>query len=109
MLIHLLALDGIEHETGFGNDSGKNTIAFLDDRVKEIIQGVREAGQLDHTTFLIVSDHGQQSVFYHMNANALLRRAGMQGASVGNNTFAIPEGDLRWSIRSTRHWIRPLR
>ncbi|MBS1822853.1 MAG: alkaline phosphatase family protein [Acidobacteria bacterium] len=92
MLLHLLALDSIEHETGFGNDSGRNTIAFLDDRVKDVIDAVREAGDLDRTTFLIVSDHGQMSVHKHLNANLLLRQSGLQGASSANPTFAIPEG-----------------
>jgi len=92
ILFHLLALDGIEHQTGYGNDAGRNTIAFLDDRVKDLIEGVREAGELNRTTFLIVSDHGQQSVFKHVNANAMLRQAGLQGASVNNDTFCIPEG-----------------
>jgi predicted AlkP superfamily pyrophosphatase or phosphodiesterase len=92
MLFHLLALDGIEHQTGFGNDAGRDTIAFLDDRVKDLIEGVREAGDLDRTTFLIVSDHGQQSVFKHVNGNAMLRQAGLQGASVTNPAFCIPEG-----------------
>jgi arylsulfatase A-like enzyme len=92
MLFHLLALDGIEHQTGFGNDAGRDTIAFLDDRVKDIIEGVREAGDLDRTTFLIVSDHGQQSVFKHLNGNAMLRQAGLQGPSASNPTFCIPEG-----------------
>ncbi|HEY2039979.1 MAG TPA: ectonucleotide pyrophosphatase/phosphodiesterase [Edaphobacter sp.] len=92
MLFHLLALDGIEHKTGFGNDSGLNTIAFLDDRVKDLIEAVKEAGDLDRTTFLIVSDHGQQSVFKHINGNAMLRQAGLQGASAKNQTFCISEG-----------------
>jgi predicted AlkP superfamily pyrophosphatase or phosphodiesterase len=91
MLFHLLALDGIEHGTGFGNDSGRNTIAFLDDRVKEIVDAVREAGDLDRTTFLIVSDHGQQSVQHQLHADVLLKQAGMQGAGAANPTYAIPE------------------
>jgi predicted AlkP superfamily pyrophosphatase or phosphodiesterase len=92
MLFHLLALDSIEHETGFGNDSGRNTIAFLDDRVKEIVQAVREAGDLERTTFLIVSDHGQQSVHKQLHANVLLKQAGLQGGGAANPAFCIPEG-----------------
>jgi len=92
MLLHLLALDGIEHKTGYGNDSGKNTIAFLDDRVKDVVDAVRESGDLDRTTFLIVSDHGQQSVFKHINGDVLLREAGLQAPSAANPAFCIPEG-----------------
>jgi predicted AlkP superfamily pyrophosphatase or phosphodiesterase len=92
MLFHLLALDSIEHETGFGNNSGRNTIAFLDDRVKEIVDAVREAGDLERTTFLIVSDHGQQSVYKQLHANVLLKQAGLQGGGGANAAFCIPEG-----------------
>lgn len=92
LLVHLLALDGIEHKTGFGNDAGQNTIAFLDDRVKDLMDAVREAGDLDRTTFLVVSDHGQQSVFKHIDGDALLREAGLQGPSVKNPAFCLPEG-----------------
>jgi predicted AlkP superfamily pyrophosphatase or phosphodiesterase len=92
MLFHLLALDSIEHETGFGNDSGRNTIAFLDDRVKEIVEAVREAGELERTTFLIVSDHGQESVHKQLHANVLLKQVGLQGTEAANPAFCIPEG-----------------
>jgi len=91
MLFHLLALDGIEHQTGFGNNSDINTIAFLDDRVRDIVDAVREAGDLEKTTFLVVSDHGQMSVHKHLDANVLLKEAGLQGPSSTNPTFAIPE------------------
>lgn len=92
LLFHLLALDGIEHQTGFGNDAGRDAIAFLDDRVKDILEGVEEAGDLENTAFLIVSDHGQQSVFQHVDGNVMLRQAGRQGPSLRNPAFCIPEG-----------------
>jgi len=92
LLLHLLALDGIEHKTGFGNDSGRNTIAFLDDRVKDIVDAVRAAGDLDRTTFLIVSDHGQQSVHKQMHPNVLLKQAGLQSPTAVSPAFCMPDG-----------------
>ncbi len=91
LLLHLLALDNIEHDTGFGNDSGRNTIAFLDDRVKDVVDAVRAAGELDRTTFIIVSDHGQQSVRQLVHPNVLLRQAGLQGASAAQPSFCVPD------------------
>ncbi|WP_213803347.1 alkaline phosphatase family protein [Granulicella sp. dw_53] len=94
-LVHLLALDGIEHQTGFGNDSGRNTIAFLDDRVKDIVDTVRDAGDLDRTTFLIVSDHGQESVHHMIHPNVLLREQGLQSSAAANpagETLCLPDG-----------------
>lgn len=92
LLFHLLALDSIEHQTGYGNNSGINTISFLDDRVRDVIEAVREAGDLPNTSFLIVSDHGQMSVHHHLDANLLLKQSGLQGSSSTNPTYAIPEG-----------------
>jgi predicted AlkP superfamily pyrophosphatase or phosphodiesterase len=92
LLLHLLALDSIEHSTGFGNDSGRNTIAFLDDRVKDVVDAVREAGDLENTTFLILSDHGQNSQHKHIHADVLLRQAGLQAADCKTKTFSLADG-----------------
>ncbi len=77
VLLHLLALDGNEHTYGYGTPAGAVTAAFLDDRVKEVIDAVREAGDIDRTTFLIVSDHGQSSVHHTVNPSAILTAAGI--------------------------------
>ncbi len=92
LLLHLLALDSIEHETGFGNVSGRYPIAFLDDRVKDVIDAVRAAGELDRTTFIIVSDHGQQSVHQLLHPNVLLKQAGLQAASAIQPSYCIVDG-----------------
>jgi hypothetical protein len=88
VLLHLLALDGNEHTYGYGTPAGAVTAAFLDDRVKEVIDAVREAGDLDRTTFLIVSDHGQSSVHHTVNPNAVLIAAGVSPAQA----TALSEG-----------------
>jgi predicted AlkP superfamily pyrophosphatase or phosphodiesterase len=92
LLLHLLALDSIEHETGFGNNSGRNTIAFLDDRVKDVVEAVREEGELDNTTFLIVSDHGQNTAHYYIHADVLLRQAGLQAVDYKAKAFSLADG-----------------
>ena len=92
LLLHLLSLDSIEHETGFGNDSGRNTIAFLDDRVKDVIDAVRAAGDFERTTFIIVSDHGQQSVHQLLHPNVLLKQVGLQAASATHASYSIVDG-----------------
>ena len=89
LLVHLLALDSIEHDTGYGNDAGRNTIAFLDDRVRDIVRAVREAGDLPDTTFLIVSDHGQRSVHWRLRPNVLLQQAGLQGPDAKQAAYSL--------------------
>jgi hypothetical protein len=92
LLVHFLALDSIEHATGFGNDAGRNTIAFLDDRVKDVIDAVRDAGDYERTTFLIVSDHGQQDTHHELHPNVLLKHAGLQDAAAAQPSFCLPDG-----------------
>ena len=77
VLLHLLALDSAEHTFGFGTMAGVNTAAFLDDRVKEVVDAVRQAGDMDRATFLIVSDHGQSSVHHSVDPNTILTEAGI--------------------------------
>jgi predicted AlkP superfamily pyrophosphatase or phosphodiesterase len=88
MLLHLLALDGIEHRYGYDTEAGASTIAFLDDRVKDVVEAVREAGDLDRTTFLVVSDHGQQGVHHFVHPEAMLLAAGISK----DEARAMPEG-----------------
>jgi predicted AlkP superfamily pyrophosphatase or phosphodiesterase len=105
VLLHLLALDGNEHTYGYGTPAGAVTAAFLDDRVKEVIDAVRDAGDLDRTTFLIVSDHGQSSVHHTVNPNAVLIAAGVTpsqatalaegGAAYIYEAHATPELDAK--------------
>lgn len=91
LMLHLLALDGIEHHTGFGTDADYNTIAFLDDRVKEVIDAVAANGDTARTTFIIVSDHGQSSVHKQLHPDALLHKAGL-GSGSANPTSAMVDG-----------------
>ena len=88
VLLHLLALDSTEHTYGYNTMAGVNTVAFLDDRVKEVVDAVRDAGDLDRTTFLIVSDHGQSSVHHTASPNAILTAAGV----MPDQATALPEG-----------------
>jgi hypothetical protein len=88
VLLHLLAMDSAEHTYGFDTMAGAVTAAFLDDRVKEVVDAVRDAGDLDRTTFLIVSDHGQSSVHHTVNPNAVLTAAGIKP----EEAMALAEG-----------------
>ena len=98
LLLHLLALDSAEHAYGFGTSAGVNTAAFLDDRVRDVVDAVRKAGDLDRTTFLIVSDHGQSSVHHSADPNLILRAAGIAPAQA----TALAEGGATYIYESHR-------
>lgn len=98
VLLHLLALDSAEHTYGFGTMAGTNTAAFLDDQVKLVVDAVRESGDLDRTTFLIVSDHGQSSVHHTVDPNAVLTEASIPASEA----TALAEGGAAY-IYETKH------
>ncbi|HTJ31388.1 MAG TPA: ectonucleotide pyrophosphatase/phosphodiesterase, partial [Acidobacteriaceae bacterium] len=98
VLLHLLALDSAEHTYGFDTMAEVNTAAFLDDRVKEVVDAVREAGDLDRTTFLIVSDHGQSSVHHSVDPNAILAEAGIKP----EEATALAEGGAAYIYETHR-------
>jgi predicted AlkP superfamily pyrophosphatase or phosphodiesterase len=98
VLLHLLSLDGNEHAYGFGTHAGAVTAAYLDDRVKEVMDAVREAGDIDRTTFLIVSDHGQSSVHHSVDPNAVLTQAGITPAEA----TALDEGGVTYIYETHR-------
>jgi predicted AlkP superfamily pyrophosphatase or phosphodiesterase len=98
VLLHLLALDSAEHTYGFDTMAGVNTAAFLDDRVKEVVDAVREAGDLGRATFLIVSDHGQSSVHHSVDPNAVLTQAGIRPSEA----TALAEGGAAYIYETHR-------
>jgi len=98
VLLHLLSLDSAEHAYGFDTMAGVNTAAFLDDQVKDVVDAVREAGDLDRTTFFILSDHGQSSVHHTVDPNAILIQAGIPPSEA----TALAEGGAAY-IYETRN------
>jgi predicted AlkP superfamily pyrophosphatase or phosphodiesterase len=98
VLLHLLALDSAEHAYGFDTMAGVNTAAFLDDRVKEVLDAVREAGDQDRTSFLIVSDHGQSSVHHSVDPNTVLKETGISPSEA----TALAEGGAAYIYETRR-------
>ena len=56
MLLHLLCLDDINHQYGPMSNASLEAMAFLDDRVKQIVDTLRSSQR--PSTILVVSDHG---------------------------------------------------
>jgi predicted AlkP superfamily pyrophosphatase or phosphodiesterase len=105
LLLHMLSMDAIQHATGFGTEADYNTVAFLDDRVAQVVDAVRANGDLGRTTFVIVSDHGQQSFHYAFHPNVLLKQQNLQSPSASNppsrsRTEAVRSSSRRMPPRS---------
>lgn len=93
MLLHLLSLDDINHQYGPMGNASLETMAFLDDRVKEIVDTLRSLHQ--RFTVLIVSDHGFRKIAHTIYPNDILRRHGLVRDVHGKpfwDAFVVPEG-----------------
>jgi predicted AlkP superfamily pyrophosphatase or phosphodiesterase len=96
MMFHLLTLDSVQHRYGPDTLAAQSTMAHLDGQVAEIVKAVEQAGILDRTTFVIVSDHGFKRVKRQINPNVALAKAGlvqvMDGKATKAEAWIVPEG-----------------
>lgn len=76
LFIHLSYLDHQRHRNGFETEKNLHAIDFIDERIGEIRQAVKEAGIEDTTDFVILGDHGQINVDTVFHINKLLAEAG---------------------------------
>jgi len=95
LLFHVLNLDSVHHRYGARNLASSTGIAFADQRVREILDAVENAGLKDRTTLVVVSDHGFKSVTRSIRPNVALRERGLlkaQGGKIDCDAYVIPEG-----------------
>jgi predicted AlkP superfamily pyrophosphatase or phosphodiesterase len=87
LLFHLLTTDSSQHRYGARSLGGDTALSHADAKVARLVEACRQAGILDKTTFVIVSDHGFKTVKRTIRANAMLKAKGLDGSA-----WVIPEG-----------------
>jgi len=97
LLFHLLALDNTNHVYGPMSLASFTAMAFLDDRVKQILDVLQRTGLSRRATLLIVSDHGFQTIQHNIHPNVLLREKGFLSEDPGQqkaDAWVISEGGI---------------
>src|SRR6185312_14065270 len=87
LLVHFLTLDSIQHHYGPKTLASEAAMAFLDSRVKEILDAIKASGLADRTTVFIVSDHGFKAFHKQIRLSIALAFAGL-----GRDAYVVPEG-----------------
>lgn len=87
LLFHLLTTDSMQHQTGARSLGAQTSLVLADKQVKRLVDACRDAGILDRTTFVIVSDHGFKLVKQRVRPNVLLKNAGL-----GDKAWTVSEG-----------------
>ena len=95
LLVHLLTLDDISHRYGPGTPASFTAMAFLDAKVKKIVDAVKRSGRSKRTTFIIVSDHGFREYKRKIRPMVLLRQNGISFDPLNPSkadAWVVPEG-----------------
>jgi len=95
LLFHLLTLDDTNHEYGPMSPASFTAMAFLDAKVKQILDVIERGGRAKSTTVIVVSDHGFRSFKHKIHPNVMLRQKGLLREEPGRATgdaWVLPEG-----------------
>jgi predicted AlkP superfamily pyrophosphatase or phosphodiesterase len=76
-LVHLLAVDGAQHDYGPGSPQGMQAVEGVDRQVGRILATLDETGLRQETVVALVSDHGFLPYTRVLHPNALFKREGL--------------------------------
>ena len=95
LLFHLLTLDDTNHEYGAMSPASFTAMAFLDTKVKQIVDVIERSGRAKNTTLIVVSDHGFRSYRYKVHPNVILKQKGLlteEPEHSKGDAWVLPEG-----------------
>ena len=76
MVVHNCWMDTLRHTYGVFNHHVTAGLDAADEWLGQVMEAMEEAGTLDDTNFILVSDHGQMDFARRIKINVLLRRGG---------------------------------
>ncbi len=94
LAIHLLALDGVQHEHGLEAAGLPRALAAMDRCVARLVEAAEQVGILDRTTFLITGDHGFIETHTRLSPNVWFVEAGLMAPQPDR-------GDWRATVHNT--------
>ena len=97
LLLHLLALDDTNHEYGPMSPASFTAMAYLDDKVKQILDALVRTGRIADATVIVVSDHGFRTIKHKIHGNVLLRQKGLVtdgSGSAKGEAWVVPDGGI---------------
>jgi len=97
LLFHLLTLDDTNHEYGPMSPASFTAMAYLDDKVKQILDTLERTGLSKTATVIVVSDHGFRAIKHKIHANVLLREKGLANEGPGTSrgdAWVVADGGI---------------
>ena len=103
LLFHLLTLDDTNHEYGPMSPASFTAMAFLDAKVKQILDVLQRTGLSRDATLIVVSDHGFRNIKHKVHPNVLLRKHGLLSEGPGQSkgdAWVLSEGGTAGGVRN---------
>ena len=76
MFVKMCDLDTAKHTYGVYYDESYEQLRKHNHEFEVLLESIRRYGDLEHTNFVIMGDHGQQDITMNLNMNVLLKNAG---------------------------------
>ena len=77
LLLHLIEADHVQHRFGPQTDDAYWSVAYEDERIRELLDAVAQSPRKDKTTIFICSDHGFCPVTREIRVNVRLKELGL--------------------------------
>ena len=96
LLLHLLVADAVQHTFGPRSPEAYWALSYADDRVREVLDAVEQAGLASQTTIVVVSDHGFFAIDRVIQPNVAFKQAGLLQVEnrqiVQKQAYALSQG-----------------
>lgn len=76
MMIHYLLADSLQHDYGVHSQEALWSLNYLDERIGDLINKLKEENLYENTDLYIISDHGFAPVEYEIRLNVLFKQKG---------------------------------
>ena len=90
LAIHLVTVDGMEHEQGREGDSVRLAMATDDHDIGLMLEAIVRGGIQDSTVVIVVGDHGFSDIHEAFRPNMLIQGMGCKFIAAGGSAFLYP-------------------
>jgi predicted AlkP superfamily pyrophosphatase or phosphodiesterase len=96
LMVHLIEVDHVEHAHGPRSPEAYWAVRYADDRLRDLVEAAQRSKFKDHTTFVVVSDHGFFPIEQDIRGNVLLKKLGLieenEGKITGRRAWCVAQG-----------------
>jgi predicted AlkP superfamily pyrophosphatase or phosphodiesterase len=79
LTIHIVSVDGAEHEQGRNGEKVRRAVAVADHAVSNLLDAVEKAGIKNQTAIIVTGDHGFSDIHSSLAPNVWLAQNGLTG------------------------------